>query len=133
MDRRKHPRLRFELAVDIRCGHSLFSARTADISEGGVFIRTASRIRVGTEIHLGLKLDHAHVSLIGEVAWQLTDAEGRVEGVGVCFKSMSPYCRAVLRSFMRQHAHALHGAPRRVDEPPRPTPRSRHFEAILRE
>lgn len=132
-ERRKHPRLRFELAVDVRSGHSLFSARTADISEGGVFIRTRSRIRIGSEIHLGLRLDHEHVSIIGVVSWVFSGDDGQVQGVGVAFRSMSPFARDTLRRFMRAHAPAHHGAPRKVDEPPRPTPRSRHFEAIFRE
>lgn len=120
-ERRKHPRLKFEVPVDIKSGHYLFVARTSDISEGGVFIRTPAPIKVGATIHLHLKLEHGQtISVIGKVCWPRTNEDGSQEGVGVQFSDMSPYARQVLRGFMRTHAHTFYGGPEPVSEPPRP-------------
>ncbi|MCA9624445.1 MAG: PilZ domain-containing protein [Myxococcales bacterium] len=109
-NRRKHPRLRFDIAIDIESGHSLYSARTRDVSEGGVFVKTRAPIKVGTEIHLRLNLNGEHIAAMGEVMWQLDDSSGRRVGIGVQFTSLSPYAREVLRRALQAHIHAPEGA-----------------------
>lgn len=120
-ERRKNPRLRFEIPVDIKSGHYLYVARTADISEGGLFINTPAHIRIGSTIHLHLKLERSQtISVIGKVCWHRHDENGEQVGVGVQFEEMSPHARAVLRGFMRTHAPTFYGGTKAVIEPPRP-------------
>jgi uncharacterized protein (TIGR02266 family) len=121
-ERRKHPRLRFEVPVDIKSGHYLYVARTDDISEGGVFLRTPAAIRLGSTVHLHLRVGDATVSVIGKVCWSKPTEDGKQEGVGVQFYDMSPYARTVLRNFMRTNAPAFYGEPQQVAAPPRPQP-----------
>ncbi len=118
---RKHPRLKFEVPVDIKSGHYLFVARTADISEGGVYIKTPAPIKIGSTIHLHLKLEQGQtISVIGKVCWPRNNPDGSQNGVGVQFQDMSPYARTVLRGFMRTHARTFYGGPTAIDDPPRP-------------
>lgn len=120
-ERRKHPRLKFEVPVDIKSGHYLFVARTADLSEGGVFIRTPAHIKQGSTVHLHLKLENRQtITVVGTVCWRRNNEDGSQEGVGVQFEEMSPHARSVLRGFMRTHAHTFYGGPARVADPPRP-------------
>ncbi len=120
-ERRKHPRLNFEVPVDIKSGHYLYVARTSDISEGGVFIRTPAGIRMGSTVHLHLRMEDGQtISVIGSVCWNRMNDDGSQEGVGVQFTDMSPYARSVLRGFMRTHASSFYGGPKRVSQPPRP-------------
>jgi uncharacterized protein (TIGR02266 family) len=119
-ERRKHPRLRFELTVALTGRDGYVSARTRDVSEGGMFIDTRSPIRIGAELHLGLKLGHDHIVAMAEVTWQLVDDHGGHCGVGVRFTSMSPHARAVLRRFLGQAAPEHYPTTPSMAQPPRP-------------
>lgn len=122
IDRRTHPRLRFDLPLHVDAGHSLFTARASDISEGGVFIKTTSAIARGARIRMRLHLGAAAIVCEGTVAWQLRDTGGVRHGVGVQFDPLSPSALATLRRFMREHARELLADGGRVTEPPRPRP-----------
>jgi uncharacterized protein (TIGR02266 family) len=124
--------LKFHLPIDVRCGHSLFSARTSDVSEGGVFIKTRSHIHVGTEVELHLDLAGQAITVMGEVTWQLVNDEGEHHGIGVQFVGLTPFAKKAIRRFMSAHAPELYGAPAKVAAPPRPAPRSVQFDAIFR-
>jgi uncharacterized protein (TIGR02266 family) len=95
-------------------------AHTADISEGGVFIRTTARIRNGATISLRLELDDQAIHVIGEVRWVARDPEGARQGIGVAFQDLSPHARAVLKDYIRAHITTFHGGLAAVDVPPRP-------------
>lgn len=133
-ERRRHPRLRFDLPLRVDAGHSLISARAADISEGGVFIRTKAAIAEGARVRMRLHLDDVVLVCDGIVRWRLRDGEGRRHGVGVEFERLSPTALATIRRFMRKHGHELSGALGRVVTPPRPRPHEEHidFDAALR-
>ena len=123
-ERRKHPRLEFELPLDITSGHSLFAARTADISEGGVFIKTRARVARGAHVRMRLRLDGTTLVVRGQVTWVLDGSEGR-HGIGVQFVGLSPYAQRTLRRFMRDHAPDLYAPrPAPVLKPPRPRRRT---------
>lgn len=118
-ERRKHYRLHFELSVELLEDHRRHHARTVDISEGGVFVATGAPIKVGSEIRMGLRLESSHIVVIGRVAWQRVSPEGRHEGVGIEFHSLSPHARWVLRNFIaRRRAQEFAAAARR--DAPRP-------------
>jgi uncharacterized protein (TIGR02266 family) len=121
-DRRKYPRLRFDLPLNVEAGHSLFVARASDISEGGVFIKTTARIAQGARIRMRLHLGAAVVVCDGDVRWQLHDTSGARHGVGVQFSDLSPTALATIRRFVREHAPDLYASPNRVSAPPRPDP-----------
>lgn len=118
-ERRKHYRLHFELSVELLEQDRRHPARTVDISEGGVFVATGAAIKVGSEIRLGLRLESSHIVVIGRVARQRLSPEGRHEGVGIEFSSLSPHARWVLRNFIaRRRAQEFAAAARR--DAPRP-------------
>ncbi len=111
IDRRRHPRLRLEVPVDIDQGHHLYLGNTADISDGGIFVRTDAPIRVGASVRLHLTSGHHVITVIGRVAWRRRPEAGAVAGIGVQFTEMSPHARATLRALMRELTPVLHPLP----------------------
>lgn len=119
-ERRKHYRLNFELSVELLAQDRRHEARTLDISEGGVFVATPAAIKVGSEVRMGLRLEHSHIVVVGRVAWQRVSPEGQHEGVGIEFHSLSPHARWVIRNFIaRRRAQEFAAASCR--HAPRPT------------
>lgn len=98
-ERRKHPRLSIQVAVDVESGHNFYAARTRDVSTGGLFIETDARIAVGTELEVDLKFLSKHVRVASEVAWELMDGD-RPVGVGVRFLRLEPHVARSIRAFM---------------------------------
>lgn len=132
-ERRRHPRLRFDLPLSVEAGHSLVLARAADIGEGGVFIKTPAAIAKGARVQMRLHLGNEAVVCEGEVRWQLRDNGGHRHGVGVQFRALSPGALSTIRRFMKEHAHE-HFSVRPVETPPRPRRDSMQvdFAAALR-
>jgi uncharacterized protein (TIGR02266 family) len=98
-DRRKHPRLSIAVDVDFKSGHNFFSARTRDISSGGLFIESDAAIPVGTRIEIDLTFLKSHLRVPAEVAWTLEE-EGRCVGMGVRFVDLRHAAKRSIEAFM---------------------------------
>lgn len=86
--------------VDLQSEHNFFSAKTRDISAGGLFIETNVGFPIGTTIQVDMLVLKAKISLPAEVVWELLDADGGTEGVGVRFIDISPEDRMRIETFM---------------------------------
>ncbi|HEY6463377.1 MAG TPA: PilZ domain-containing protein [Polyangiaceae bacterium] len=98
-DRRKHPRLSIAVDVDFKSGHNFFTARTRDISSGGLFIESDAPVPVGMRIEIDLSFLKSHVRVPAEVAWTLEE-DGRCVGMGVRFIDLRPAARKSIEAFM---------------------------------
>jgi uncharacterized protein (TIGR02266 family) len=98
-DRRKHPRLSIAVDVDFKSGHNFFTARTRDISSGGLFIESDAPIPVGMRIEIDLSFLKARVRVPAEVAWTLEE-DGRCVGMGVRFIDLRPAATKSIEAFM---------------------------------
>lgn len=125
-DRRKHPRLSIAVDVDYQSGHNFFSARTRDISSGGLFIESDTAIPVGARIEIDLTFLKAHLRVPAEVAWTLEE-EGRCVGMGVRFIDLRHAAKRSIEAFMALRRPLECGEVAEVDAarpvpPPLPSP-----------
>jgi len=98
-DRRAHARLSVGVDVDLTSGHNFYSAKTRDISVGGLFIDTPAGLPIGTLLTVDLKFMKSHVRIECEVMWALTDGD-KTLGVGVRFVELRPAARKSIEAFM---------------------------------
>lgn len=70
-DRRKHLRAAAELEVDILAPDEMASLATSTIGSGGLSIRIAEVVPVGTALELSIQLEHRKVPLLvrAQVVW----------------------------------------------------------------
>ncbi len=99
MDKRRHPRIPYEVTVDIASEDDFIIARVTDISEGGVFVDTDCVLEVGTACQLDVDLGFRTLSVNAEVAWHKRD-HGAFSGMGMRFAYMSASAREALRNFI---------------------------------
>ncbi|MCA9622869.1 MAG: TIGR02266 family protein [Myxococcales bacterium] len=99
MERRRHPRIPYELTVDVTSEDGVLIARVVDISEGGVFIATSEPLPIGSACQLDVDLGFRVVSVNGEVAWIKSDHAGQ-PGMGIRFCYASQSAREALRLFV---------------------------------
>ena len=132
-ERRKHPRLKLEIDVDVTSGHNFFSTRTRDASAGGLFVETDLPLPIGSKLQLVIRLPGAlGIELAAEVAWALADETGAVQGLGVRFLSVPPRSLETIQRFMASRAPMEFDAEAPVEETepdapagPPPLPRRR--------
>jgi type IV pilus assembly protein PilZ len=91
--RKQGRRIPLGLKVDIMSGSGLISARTGDISRGGLFVVTPSDFELDEEVVLRLffESDGAPEQLAGRVAWKRRGVPAA--GVGIQFLFPSPQRR----------------------------------------
>ena len=124
MDRRRYPRLKIELDVDVTSEHNFYSTHTRDISEGGLFVDTDTPLPVGTKVQVQLNLDGLAIEADARVAWQFRDAHGRVDGLGLRFQSLGEQALEAIRWFMLRREPMIFDDTGAVEQPaiPRPPP-----------
>jgi uncharacterized protein (TIGR02266 family) len=106
-EQRAAARLPLELDVDVEGAAHRFSAITADLSAGGMFVVTQRAIPVGVEVMLSFTLPNGKsFEVLGVVQWQTNggDADGESEserppGIGVAFFCLEPEAKATLADF----------------------------------
>lgn len=67
---------------------------------GGLFIECDVGLEPGTEVTVKLDLRGKKYPLTCVVAWDLSDAEGKLVGIGVEFKDLNDKSRAAIEAFM---------------------------------
>jgi|GEM_PF-3154334 len=106
-EQRAGARLPIEVDVEIEGAAHRFTATTADLSPGGMFVVTQRAMPIGVEVMLGFTLPNGtSLEVLGVVRWQTNggDAEcGSTQpaGIGVAFFCLEPEAKAMLAEFCR--------------------------------
>jgi len=96
-DRRQHDRSRLIVDVHFDGADSTGLASTKDISRGGLYLATQTRIPVGATLAMRIPLGRDHVVVKGEVVYSNPG-----EGVGVKFRDLSAEALALIESSLPQ-------------------------------
>lgn len=102
--RREFPRFRCEIPVELRFFNSKAPqwGSTADVCEGGCFVKTSNILPVGSEIEVALWLDHVKVWIRGLIVTNLCGF-----GTGIHFSSMSLEVLLRLREFLQKKGQQI--------------------------
>ena len=95
-DRRQYDRSRLIVDVHFDGAESTGVASTKDISVGGLYLSTQTRIPVGAMLALRIPIGGDHVIVTGEVVYSNPS-----EGVGVKFHELSDDTRRALERGLR--------------------------------
>lgn len=104
-ERRGGARLPIEVDVAVEGAAHRFTATTADLSAGGMFVVTQRAMPIGVEVMLGFTLPNGKVlEVLGLVQWQTNGGDqrdGNVQppGIGVSFYCLEPEAKAMLAEF----------------------------------
>ncbi len=109
-ERRVHPRLPLKMLVQVRM-HDLdefMRVYAANISVGGMFIRSTAPHPVGANIYLQFRLDDGSTVIegLGKVV-HVNPPEHPSPGMGVEFVSLDDESRALIDSIIRERACEL--------------------------
>ncbi|MFC1822963.1 TIGR02266 family protein [Thermodesulfobacteriota bacterium] len=102
---RSAPRIAKTLSLNFKDGHAFIKAYTGDISNGGLFIKTAKPLKQGEQFLLKLQLPGLSepMKIKSEVAWARTQKEGEEKapaGMGVKFCEMEQKDREIIKQFL---------------------------------
>jgi Tfp pilus assembly protein PilZ len=88
-DKRRTPRVSVSLTAHCRIGNRFIRDPVADLSLGGLYLRTHEPARAGTPVRAALALPTQdgprYLTLVGSVARVDTDPRGHAQGLGVAF------------------------------------------------
>jgi uncharacterized protein (TIGR02266 family) len=99
-ERRHHPRLSIAVEVDVGSEHNFYSARTRDISVGGLFIETDLALPIGTHLRVDLKFLKQQLHADAEVTWVLLGDGQQTVGMGLRFVALPPAAKKNIEAFM---------------------------------
>ncbi len=92
---RKHPRVSLEIPVELQAGNIRVIARSADVSVGGLLLRTSRTWQPGTELAVRFNLpDGRFISCVAKVVHETSGAK-----MGLEFSQLRRECRSVLADF----------------------------------
>lgn len=102
-DRRSHPRIKCFVAVEIRVDGSASPiwGNLSNTSAGGCLIETASAVKPGAQVEVGLWLPNGKIWVKGFALTGVVTRSGPTTGVRVKFASMSSAERDNLRQFLK--------------------------------
>jgi len=100
-DKRRFPRIEFGFCIEEAGGSALWM--TANISQGGCFLKTREHKPINTLLSLSFKLPGSRQNLhvLGEVK-HVAD-----HGMGVKFMEMDTVSEVEIHRFMRDYCHAV--------------------------
>lgn len=107
-DKRRTPRVSVSLTAHCRIGNRFIRDPVADLSVGGLYLRTHEPARAGTPVRAALALPSQegprYLTLVGSVARVDTDARGHAQGLGVAFaqEQMAAQDREALGAFIAE-------------------------------
>ena len=108
-DKRRNPRPPADVKVDYRTVGSFITDYSANISQGGVFVKTSIPLPVGEKVRLRVTLPGHELpfALDGVVRWVSThdNAENRPAGMGIEFLEFSGEVKDQILAFV----HAVDG------------------------
>lgn len=105
-EKRGFPRIPVTLTAHCRIGNRYVKDAVADLSEGGLFLRTRESAREGTPVRVALALPFGdgprYCTLVGAVARIDRDGRGVLRGLGVAFSGeLGRPDREALSGFLR--------------------------------
>jgi len=102
-DRRRHPRLKCFLAVELRVDDAATPiwGNLSNTSVGGCLVETASPVKSGAKVEIGLWLANGKIWVKGFALSGVVTRSGPATGVRVHFDSMAPQERDSLRQFLK--------------------------------
>lgn len=107
-EKRSHPRLAVSLTAHCRIGNRFIRDAVADLSAGGLYLRTKEPAREGTEVRVAIALPYddgpKFCTLVGNVARIDRDPRGRLLGLGVSFDDTQTalHDRTTLSAFVQR-------------------------------
>lgn len=111
-EKRIFPRVPVSLTAHCQLGNRYVRDAVADLSAGGLYLKTKEPAREGTPVRVALALPFVDgprfCTLVGSVVRVERDPKGRSQGLGVCFTGMeiSPTDREALSGFLTTAAPA---------------------------
>ena len=101
-DRRRHPRIKCFVAVELRVDgtSSPIWGNLSNTSAGGCLVETASPVKPGAQVEIGLWLPNGKIWVKGFALTGVVTRSGPASGVRVRF-AMSPAERESLRQFLK--------------------------------
>jgi uncharacterized protein (TIGR02266 family) len=79
----------------------------ANISEGGLFLRTSTPLETGSQTVVRFETrEAAEVSARARVMWRREDGAGYPPGMGLCFETIDEEALAVIRRIIENERHA---------------------------
>ena len=108
-DRRQHPRHRvFRLEVKVASRDTFRASYLKDLSEGGLFVRSAKPLPSGAKVAIELTAPGASpLKLTGTVARVVPATEGRSGGFGVRFDELDAASMAALHALIASYLPAV--------------------------
>lgn len=109
-EKRNFPRIPVALTAHCRIGNRFIRDAVADLSEGGLYLRTKEPAREGTPVRVALALPFIdgprYCTLVGSVARVDRDARGMLRGLGVSFEEVESHLsdRQALKGFLSKAA-----------------------------
>lgn len=102
-DRRRHPRLKCFLAVELRVDDAPTPiwGNLSNTSVGGCLVETANPVKPGAKVEIGLWLANGKIWVKGFALSGVVTRSGPATGVRVHFDSMAPQERDSLRQFLK--------------------------------
>ncbi len=106
-EKRGHHRFPVELTAHCQLGTRFIKDPIADLSEGGLYLKTREPTREGTPVRVALALPYADgprfCTLVGRIARVQRDGRGSMVGVGVRFSAeeIAAVDRATLSTFLQ--------------------------------
>ena len=99
MERRQFARIKVNLALKFQSLEQLenaISGQAADLSKGGIFIKTRKVKPVGTRVQIELPAPQGGTALIKGVVRSLRYQAGRPVGMGIEFEEMDELARELI-------------------------------------
>ena len=106
-EKRVFPRMTVTLTAHCRIGNRYVRDAVADLSEGGLYLKTKEPAREGTPVRVAIALPFLDgprfCTLVGSVARVDRDARGTMKGLGVSFsgEEIASLDRRSLHGFLR--------------------------------
>ncbi len=105
-EKRGFRRLPVDLTAHCQLGTRYIKDPIADLSEGGLYLRTREPTREGASVRVAIALPYTDgprfCTLVGRIARVDRDGRGSTKGVGVCFSAeeIAAKDRATLNTFL---------------------------------
>lgn len=102
-DCRQHERVPCRLRCWCEADHVAIYARTGNLSEGGVFLRTSTPFEEGARTTLRLESGGGAIVATAEVRWARSEGQGGPPGMGLSFEALDERARAAIRHLIEVH------------------------------
>jgi hypothetical protein len=105
-EKRTSPRIPVMLTAHCRIGNRHVKDAVADLSKGGLYLKTKEPAKQGTPVRVALALGQSICTLVGEVRRVDRDQKGSLRGLGVAFTAteISIMDQQALQGFLEQAA-----------------------------